>query len=1027
MLIALIFGMGLYSYFSLPREAMPSIEVPYVSVTVLYFGVSPEDMESLVTIPIERQLAGISGVKSITSNSGEGASIIMVEFNPEEAMAEATQRVRDRVDLAKADLPPEAEDAIVREGRSGDFPVSFINLSGDIGLAALSKLAEELEDQLESLPGVLEVNVSGDVEREIQIEVDPVRVEQYGVSLSELIQLALVENVNIPAGSMIVGEAKYLMRVPGELKNPDELRDLVVKQGEIGVVYLRDLAEIKDGFKEVRSYSRLNGNPSITLMVSKRSGENIIAVAKRVRALVDEANKRLPQGVALNVTTDLSQDIASSVHSLENSILTGLFLVVGVLFLFLGFTNAFFVGMAIPISLLITFIVMDWAGVSLNNVTLFSLMVALGMLVDNGIVVVENIHRHAQMGKDRIIAAKEGTAEVAWPIFASTVTTVAAFFPMIFWPGMMGRFMNLLPKTVSIALVASLFVGLIVNPALASVFGSSSKGKRIEAPGPVAQRRHFIIDTYGSILRLTLRWRAVTITLALTVIVGVIQTYFTNFSYEFLPATEPQAANVNIRGPEGSSLDTTDAIARQVEAIVKPQGENLEYVMANVGSRGFGGMRSRGGFSGGQTSHLGSVILDFLPNKDAKVHPSVIIENMRHAFDGIVGAEVRISESHNMRPSSGPAVNIELSGEDFGVLAELTRDIKRRIENIPGLVDLEDDLDRGKPEVKVIIDRQKAKLAKLNTQFIGATVQTAVSGRIAGEYRVGDDEYDVVVRFPEAFRRDLSNIESMNLINLEGKPVPFSSVAHLEHGAGLGSIRREDRKRMVTIWGRAQGRLGPEVLGDVMVALKDMPRPPGYDISYTGENQDTQETMRFLLGAFVVALFLIALVLVTQFNSITQPLVIMSSVVLSLAGVFFGLLIFNMPFSVLMTGIGCVSLAGIVVNNAIVLVDFINKLRERGESLEDAIVIAGQTRFRPVLLTAVTTILGLIPMAIGVTFDFRNLHWVIGTGSTQYWGSMAIAIIFGLAFATVLTLVLVPVFYSLSVRGSGKRLADKTA
>lgn len=1024
-LLVLIVGMGIFSYISLPREAMPSIESAYVIVTAMYFGVSPEDMESLITIPLERHLTGISGIKTITSNSGESASMIMIEFEADEPMAEATQKVRDRVAMARADLPLDAEDPIVREGSMSDYPVVFINLTGTVAPATLSKLAEDLEDQIESLPSVLEVNVSGGVEREIQIEVDPVRVEQYGVSLSDLIQLTLVENVNIPAGAMNVGEAKYLMRVPGELKSPDELRDLVVKQGETGVVYLRDLAEIRDGFKEKTSYSRLNGKPSVTLTVTKRSGENIIKVAEQVRALVAQANEVLPQGVSLHITADMSKDIANTVQTLENSILTGLVLVVGILFLFLGVSNALFVAMAVPISLMITFIVMDQVGGSLNSVSLFSLMVALGMLVDNGIVVVENIHRHAQMGKDRITAAKEGTAEVAWPIFASTVTTVAAFFPMLFWPGMWGKFMNILPKTVSIALLASLFVGLIVNPSLASVFGTSRKSERSGQDPRV--RRRWVIDTYGSVLRLALRWRAVTITLTLTALAGIIVTYFAGFRYEFLATLEPERANVNIQGPEGSSLDSTDAIVRQVEAIMQPEAPNLEYLIASVGTRGYSGRYSMRGGSAGQTSHLASVTLDFPDIQDASVPPSEIIQRIRHAFDEIVGADVRISESNNMSMSAGPPVNIELSGEDFGVLAELTREIEARIKDIPGLVDLDNDLDRGKPEVKVIVDRQKAKLASLNTQFIGSTVQAAINGRIAGEYRVGDDEYDVVVRFPQAFREDLSNIESMNLINLLGQPIPFSSVARLEHGAGLGSIRRVDRKRMVTISAGAQNRLGSEVLYDVRMALADMPKPLGYAISYTGENEDTMETMRFLLGAFVTAFFLIALVLITQFNSVVQSMVIMSSVILSLAGVFFGLLIFDMTFSVLMTGIGCVSLAGIVVNNAIVLVDFINKLREQGKPLEEAIVLAGQTRFRPVLLTAVTTILGLIPMAIGITFDFRNLHWVIGTGHTQGWGSMAIAIIFGLTFATVLTLVLVPVFYSFSVRDSSRRLADKTA
>ena len=1013
-LLLLILLMGFVSYRSIPRESMPEVKVPFVSVSVIYPGVSPEDMESLVTIPIERKLSGISGIEQIVSTSSEGASIISIEFDPDEPMDEATQKVRDKVDMAKPDLPFDAEDAVVQEANFTNRPILFVNLTGSIGLQGLSEIAEDLEDRIESLPGVLEVSVVGDVERVIQIEVDPIRAAQYGVSLSELVQLTQVENVNMPAGTMNLGAAKYLIRVPGELKSPQDLRDLVVKRGDIGVVYLRDLAEIRDGIKPIESYSRLDGVPSITLIVSKRSGRNVIEVADSVKALVNAAKEKMPPGVSLAVTLDESKEIAARVEGLENSILTGLILVVIVLFLFLGLSNAFFVAMAIPISLLITFTVMNQVGISLNMVSLFSLMVALGMLVDNGIVVVENIYRHAQMGKPKVQAAKEGTAEVAWPIFASTVTTVAAFFPMIFWPGMMGKMMNTLPKTVIIALIASLFVGLIVNPALAAVFvrAKTSKRKKNEW-GPV-------LTAYGAFLRLTLRWRSVTVTTAVTVLIMIVSIYFTELRYEFLPTIDPQTASVNVTGPEGASLESTDRIVRQIEDIVAPERENIEFLIATAGKRGSSGRSMPGrGSGGGQTSHLGSVTLDFLERGDATISPSELINRIRSAFDGIVGAEVRIDETNNMGPPSGPAVNIELNGDEFDVMADLTIQIRERIEGVPGLVDLQDDLEKGKPEIRVIVDRQRAKLAKLNTQSIGIAVQAAVNGRKAAEFRDGEDEYDVIVRFPEKFRNDLSNIESMEIINSDGERIPFTSVARLEEGAGMGSIKHIDRKRIVTISADAEGRLGPDVLRDVKAILAEMPLPPGYNIDYTGENLDTNETMRFLISAFVVALFLIFLVLITQFNSLTQPAIIMSSVILSLAGVFLGLLIFDMPFSVMMTGIGCVSLAGIVVNNGIVLVDFINKLIERGLPLEEAIVEAAKTRFRPVLLTAVTTILGLIPMAIGVTFNFRQFNWTLGDMSSQYWGSMAVAIIFGLGFSTFLTLLVIPTLYSISVHPFG--------
>ncbi len=1012
--LGLIVAVGLYCYFALPRESDPEVVIPYVNIMVTYQGVSPEDMETLVTIPIETKLTGIEGVKEIRSASAEGLAMVTIEFEPGQEMEVALQRVRDKVDLAKTDLPEDADDAIVSEINFSEMPIVLVNLTGKATLSELTQMAEDLEDRVEAIPGVLEVHIAGAVEREIQIEVDPVRLSQYGVSLGDLVNLARTENINTPAGAMDVGEAKYLMRVPGEIHGAAELRDLVVKQGETGVVYLRDLAEVRDGFKPVESYSRLNSEPSVTLTVSKRSGENIIAVAGEIRAVVEETQKTLPPDVSLLVTVDESERIKNRIEDLENNILSGLILVVLILCVSLGLSNAFFVSLAIPLSLLITFIVMYFLDMSLNMVTLFSLMVALGMLVDNGIVVVENIYRHGQMGKSKIQAAKDGTREVSMAVLASTITTVAAFLPMVFWPGMMGMFMRLLPLTVIIALFASLFVAMIVNPALAAIFIRVSKSAQHD--GDELAGHHPILNTYGALLEWALRWRMASMTLMVTGMISVTAIYFTGMKYEFLPSPEAEQARINVTGPEGASLDATDAIIRQIEGIVAPERKNVEYVIANVGSRGVsarGGMM-RGG-SGGQTSHVGSLTLDFPPpgsRPDADL-PSEVIARLRHAFEGLSGAEVRIEETV-MGPPAGAAVHIELTGEDFGELGLLAREIRARIADVPGLVDLEDDLEGGKPEVRVVVDREQARLAKLNTMFIGQTVQAAVNGRKAGEFRVGDDEYDVTVRFPEAFREDLFNLESMDLVNLEGRTIPFSSVADLEQGVGLGQITRVDRKRMVTITADAEGRSGPEVLADAREKLAGISMPPGYTISYGGENEDIQLTIQFLVAAFFVSLFLIALVLITEFNSVVQTFIIMTSVILSLAGVFFGLLLFDMTFGVMMTGIGCVSLAGIVVNNAIVLVDYINQLRDRGMSMHDAVVIAGKTRFRPVLLGAVSNVVGLVPMALGVSFDFRKFEWQIGTEMDAFWGSMAVAIIFGLSFATVLTLVIVPVLYSLS-------------
>lgn len=1010
--LVLIIVTGVGSYFRMPREKYPEIIIPRVIITTIYEGVSPTDIESLVTIPLEKELAGLDDLRDMSSYSAEGVSSIDLEFEPSIDIDTALQKVRDKVDQARPDLPDEAEDPLIEEINFSEFPIMYLSLTGSVGLPVLTQLADDLEDEIESIKGVLEVKVIGGVEREIQIVVDPVRASEYGVSMADLVQLARVENVNTPAGTIELGDAKYLVRVPGEFSSGREIEDLVVKTSPAGTVYMRDIAEIRDAFKDVETKSRLNGQPAVTLSVSKRAGESIIEISDKVAALVSESDAYLLPGTELHITNDQSVEIRDMVAELENSILSGLILVLGVIFLFLGFLNAIFVALAIPFSMFITFVGLELIGTTMNMVVLFSLILALGMLVDNGIVIVENMYRYYQMGLPRIEACKKGAAEVAWPLISSTLTTVAAFSPMFFWPGIWGEFMKYLPQTITFSLMGSLFVGLIVNPALAGRYMRRGKA----TPPGQEERVHPVIRGYVWLLSRALRWRALTVTIMVTLLIVITTIYMAQAEIEFEPTTEPPRAVIDVDGPQGQRLDVTDSVVAEIEQRVEDlKGDGaVEYILASVGSKGsFGGI---GGDSG--ESNIGRVTLDFPKLGEGTLLPSQVISDIRGRFDDITGPEVHIDEDTE-GPPTGPAINVEISGPDYDTLTAIARDIIALVSTVPDTLDVRDDYDEGKPEVRVVVDRQQALALGLNTQFIGQTVQAAINGRKAGDYREGDEEYDVTVRFPESFRSDLANLESMTLVNLNGQAIPFSAVADLEQGAGLGFVRRIDRKRVVTVSAQVQNRSGAEVLQDVQAKLKDFPLPPGYVISYTGENEDMEESETFLVRAFIIALFLIALILIAQFNSIMQTLIIMSSVILSLAGVFLGLYIFDMRFSVLMTGIGCISLAGVVVNNAIVLLDFINQRRTEGADANLAIIEAGTTRFRPVMLTAVTTVLGLVPMAMGVSFDFRNWEWVIGGESTQYWGPMAVAVIFGLGFATILTLVVVPVLYSLMVSAEG--------
>ena len=1026
-LVVLIVVAGIYSYAVLPRESAPEVVIPFVNIITTYEGVAAEDIETLITTQIERKLTGLDDLKRIESTSSEGASTIIVEFMANTDIDSAMQKVRDKVDQAKPDLPNEADDPVISEINIGELPIIFISLSGEIGIAALSRMAEDLEDELEAIPGVLTVDAIGKAEREIQIVGDPERIAQYGISMADLVQLIQLENVNTPSGSMDLGESKFSMRVPGEFRTVEEITGLVVRRGPEGTVYMRDIAEVRDGFKERTSLSRVNGHPNITLTVAKRSGENIIAMADAVKELVETTASELPPGIDLSITFDESTYVRDIVTELESSILSGLILVLIIIFLAMGAANAVFVALAIPLSMMIVFAFLFVSGITLNMVVLFSLTLALGMLVDNGIVVVENIYRYVECGVKPVDAAKKGAAEVAWPVTAATFTTIAAFAPMLFWPGIWGEFMKYLPLTVIACLLGSLFVALVVNPALASRFMHIRRkdmghvSADIEPQEAIPTGR--LYRAFERFLRTALHYRFATMTAAFTILGGVIYVFMSagyiidehgehifepSRVMEFTPQVEPTQANIEIKAPPGTNLETSDQLVRRVEAIVEPLSEHLRYTIANVGSQGVVIMGM-----GESATNVSRVTLVFPNLSEMTASPSEIVSNLRHAFDDIPGAEFRVESVDNSGPPMDPPVNVEIRGDDYAVLAQIANEVADRIRDVEGLVDLRNDYDRGVPEVRVDIDRQQAWELGLNTMFIGEAVKAAINGIVAGKYREGDDEYDVVVRFPDAFRSDLSNLENMTLVNLEGNAIPFSAVASLRQDEGLGSIRRIDRKRTITVMADVDGRTGPAVLGDVQRRLSDYPLPPGYTFGYTGENEDTEETQAFLSQAFVIALFLIALVLVTQFNSIFQPFIIMTSVILSLAGVFLGLTLFNMPFGILMTGIGCISLAGVVVNNAIVLIDFINKLRARGQSVEEAIVHASLIRFRPVLLTAITTILGLIPMASGISFNFRTMEWMNGGESTQWWGPMAIAVIFGLAFATILTLVVVPTLYSI--------------
>lgn len=1007
-LLVLIVIAGVYCYMTLPRESFPDVTIPYVFVTTTYEGVAPEDMEKLITIPIERKLKGLSDVEEIRSTSAEGISTVAVKFLPAVDIDDAVQKVRDKVDQAKGDLPADlADDPVIQEVNFSDLPVIRVVLSGPFSLRRLQRFAEDLEDRIESIKGILNVQLSGGLEREIHVEFDLDRVAAYNVPFSRLISAVTQSNVNMPGGSMDIGDAKYMIRVPEDFKHPSDIFSIVAFVRNGRHVYLRDLAFIRDSYKDPRTRSRINGEKSVTLAVLKRSGENIVRVTDQVKHAVEEMRPLLPPTLKIDFTSDMSNDVRLMVSDLENNILSGLILVLAVIFLFIGGRSAVFVALAIPYSMFLTFSMLTGFGITLNMVVLFSLILSLGMLVDNGIVIVENIYRHMQEGESREEAARNGTDEVAWPVITSTLTTLGAFFPMLFWPGIMGEFMGYLPETLIMALSSSLFVALVINPVLSARYQTVKpliRPRKRDSGEPRVKR------FYLHLLNWALNHRLLVVVLSFILLMGSMAA-FSRFGkgVEFFPVTEPRRAYVHLKAPEGTNLDASDRLVAGVENIVSHY-KDIRFVISNIGSVG-GDPFSQGGTG----THINRIALDFKDFHE-RTRPSseIVKEIRRNTLRTVKGAEVQV-EREKEGPPTGPPVNIEISGKDILVLGDLAAQVRDKIQDIPGLVDLKDNFVRGKPEIRVRIDKEKAALMGLDAYPIAYTVKAAINGVKVGVFREGKEEYDIIARLPDRDRHSVENLKRITVSGPNGEPIPLTSLAGLSLASGVGAIMRLDQKRVVTVSGDVSGRLANDVIGDIHGRLSnDFQWPRGYTYTFTGEQKEQDKAKAFLSKAFVAAIFIIFLILITQFNSLATPFIILTSVLLSLIGVFVGLLITGTPFGIIMTGIGVISLAGVVVNNAIVLIDYYNQLMARGLSSLEALKQAGLVRFRPVMLTAITTILGLLPMATGVSFDFRKLTWDIGGESSQWWGPMAVAVIFGLAVATLLTLVVVPVLCSLT-------------
>jgi len=1097
-LVAILLAIiGFISYINLPKESFPEVEMPTVFVKTIYPGNAPIDMENLVTRPLEKELQSVDNLKTLRSTSSQDNSDIIVELVSGTNVKDALSDVKDKVDQAMSELPDDLiTDPIVLELDFSEFPILNINLFGDFSVEEIRDYAELLEEEIEKIEQISKVEIKGLNDREILLNIDKNKLKSVGLSFNDIENAINSENLNISGGDLIVGGERRSIRTNGEFKNLSEIENLIVKHEKSNIVYLKDVlvnAKVVDGFADPLTFACLNNKSVVSLQVVKKSGENLLVATEEIMKVLDNArkNKLIPDNLEYTISNDQSEMVKKQVSNLENSIILGIIFVVTTLFFFLGTRNAIFVGTAIPMSMLISFVIISVLGYTINMMILFGLVLALGMLVDNAIVVVENSYRYMGKGLSMFESIRQSVGEIAWPIIASTATTLAAFTPLAFWPGMIGNFMKLLPITLIIVLSSSLFVALVIIPVLIKIFvnpnkeNSHVKGKKriilfstlgffmimgyitgFNSLGTfsliiivITALNHLFFfklskifqdrllvwleDFYLKVLNWSLKGikpRLILIFTFLTLIVTIIFFSQSSSKLEFFPPNEPSFINVMVDIPVGSDIKVTNEFMYEIEAEIEDELKSdsiiVESILTSVG-KGVVGQNEQ---AFGNTPEKGMTTISFIDYDERPdgTNTSLI---MKRLADRLIGKYpgVKISIQKNaMGPPVGNAINLEIIGQDFDKLVSLTDDVVKYIRsyNIPGIEGLDVDVYSAKPELLIEVNREQARRYGLSTAQIGSAIRTSLFGKEISDYKVGEDEYPIRLRYAEEYRDNISDILNHKVVfrNNQGKmlSIPISSVASMKYSTTYDKVLRKDLDRVITISSNVlEGYNANEINEQLGLLMSDYDMPEGFTYKFTGEQEEMQDASSFLAKAMLIGLGIIIIILVTQFNSVAKPLIIMASVLFSTIGVFGGLATFGMNFIIIMTGVGIISLAGIVVNNAIVLIDYIDLLKdqerekiglEREDNLplevsRDCVIRAGKTRLRPVLLTAITTILGLLPMALGMNIDFAGLlnsfqpNIYFGGENADFWGPMAWTVIFGLSFATFLTLIVVPAMY----------------
>ncbi|MEQ3658167.1 MAG: efflux RND transporter permease subunit [Glaciecola sp.] len=1002
--------MGTSAYVTIPKESEPDIAIPIVYVSVSYEGIAPEDAERLLARPLEKELQSIEGLKEIRSIGAEGYASVTLEFDAGFNSDQALQDVREKVDLARAELPPGTDEPRVTEVNVALFPVLNVVLSGPIPERSLVAIARSLKDEIEALAGVLEVEIGGDREEVLEVIVDPSALEAYNISYTELFNFVQQNNRLVAAGALDTGAGRMVFKVPGVIENAEDLATLPIKVDGNTVVTFQDVASLRRTFKDPLSFARLNGRAALALEVSKRSGANIIETIEAVRAIVDARSQEWGSAVQVNYLQDKSENIRTMLGDLENNVITAIILVMIVIIAALGVRPAILVGFAIPGSFLAAMLVLDLMGITLNMVVLFSLILVVGMLVDGAIVTIELADRKTAEGSDPKVAYAEASKRMAWPIIASTLTTLVVFLPLLVWPGLVGEFMKFLPITVIITLTASLAMALIFIPVLGGILNKKTKAKKrvdekdeqmkAAEDGDLSSIKGWV-GKYLNALAFILKHPAKAFGTAMFFIVGAYTVYaFLGKGVEFFPSVEPEFLQVQVQARGDLSIFERDQIVRQVESHVLDVDEIKSVYARTLGANNQSN-------SNMPDDTIGVIQLE-LVNWRNRPSAEEIKPMLRDKASTIPGIQVQVREEES-GPASGKPVQIEVSGIDGGAIAAAIAKLRDTMEDIGGFIDVEDSRPLPSIEWRLKVNRQKAAEFGADVTLVGNAVTLITNGVLLAEYRPDDAEEEVEIRL--RFPRSDRTLEQLNRLRVPSQngQIPISNFVTFEPAPKTSIINRTDGKRVMTI----KAAVDPELLPDAQVnkikeALQGLELPRGINVKFKGQDEDIQETMTFLSKAFITAIFLMSIILVTQFNSFYQAMLVLSAIVFSTAGVLLGLLVTGQAFGVVMVGLGVIALAGIVVNNNIVLIDTYNDLKKRGMSAQEALLRTGAQRMRPVLLTSVTTVLGLLPMVFALTIDIVGRDLSIGAPSAQWWTQLASAIAGGLTFATLLTLFLTP-------------------